>query len=272
MSDLIAGYVRHMQAAALSRNTVRDRTELLKRLDNDLPMGLERATVEELADWLSRDGWSTQTRATYYGHLAGFFRWACDPRSPRLDYDPSCALARPRVRRRAPRPVTDEELGFVLANTTGWHHLAAILAAYAGLRACEIATIARHDITEETITVLGKGDAEFVLPTHPEVWRAVRDFPAGRLVEQLHGRQLTPNGVSIRFGEWMRRLGRPGICLHRLRHWYGTNLLNHGADLRTVQELMRHASPSTTAIYTQITDRQRKIAVSALPVLAPTLS
>lgn len=269
MSDLIAGYARHMRAAALAQNTIRDRTEFLRRIDDALPMGLERATTEELADWLAGADdteWCAQTKSTYHGHVCGFFRWACDPRNPQLDFDPTAGLSRPRVPRRKPRPVSDEELEYVLTNTTGLWQFAATCAAYAGLRACEVATVRKEDITEETITLVGKGNKDEIIPTHPLIWRAVRDFPPGRLSTHIKGREVDAQYVSIQFGAHMRRRhGRPGLTLHRLRHWFGTNLLRLGADLRTVQELMRHADPATTAVYTLITDRQRRTAIRALP-------
>lgn len=270
MDDLIAGHIRHIRAAGHARTTVFYREELLRRLDRDLPMGLERATIEELEDWLCRDGWTAKTRATYHEHVAAFYRWACDPKNPRLDYDPSAGLTRPRAPKRAPKPVTDEELADVLTLTTGFWHLAAVLAAYAGLRCCEISTIRREEITEEIITVQGKGGREDTLPTHDAIWRLVRDFPGGSVATHVHGRPVTAQYISALWPRHVTRAtGRKGISLHRLRHWYATNLLSHGADLRTVQELCRHASPATTAIYTKITDRQRRIAVATLPVLAP---
>lgn len=275
MSDLIAGYVRHMKAAAMSRNTVRDREELLHRLDRDLPMGLERATVEELADWLARDGWSPKTRATYYETIRAIFKWATDPRSPILDYDPSASLARPKVYRNAPKPITEDEMRRVLDRTSGFWQLSAILAGYAGARCCEVAAISREDITEDSTRFHGKGGKVAAVPTHPLLWRAVRAFPRGSLAEQHFGRPVSAAYVSAMFARRAAQAGLTGVTLHRLRHRFATILLmprelgGCGADLRTVQELMRHASPQVTSIYTQITDRQRQIAVAALPIFAP---
>lgn len=277
MSDLIAGYVRHMKAAALSRNTIRDREELLRRIDRDLPMGIERATVEELADWLGRDGWAAKTRLTYYEGIRALFQWATDPRNPTIDYDPSASLARPHVYRNAPHPVTEEEMATILQRAEGFWRIAALLASHEGARACEVAAVAREDITEENILFHGKGGKLAAVPTHELVWRAVRDFPPGPIAKHMLGRTVPANYVSLTFPRHVRqKTGLVGMNLHRLRHRFATILLTardlggSGADLRTVQELMRHSNPTVTAIYTQITDRQRKIAVSALPVLTPT--
>jgi integrase len=274
MTDLLTAHERYCRAASLADNTITDRMRILRRINEDLPLGLEQATTEELAHWLSGGDegvrWSPQTKATYYGHLTGFYRWACDPRNPILDYDPSLALARPHVKKRAPRPVSDTEAGYVLNHTVGFWRLASHLAAYAGLRAHECAKVNREDITPETITILGKGGVDAVLPTHPAIWELVEPLPAGNLAVLLHGRYVSGGYVSAQYGVYLRKYHkRKGITLHRLRHWYATNLLKLGADLRTVQELMRHADPGTTAIYTQITDRQRQMAIAALPTLAP---
>jgi integrase/recombinase XerC len=283
MNDLIADHVRHIRPRLARATTVVDREELLRRMDRDLPMGLVRATVEELEDWLAgpdasdptehRKPWCAKTRATYIEHVTAFFTWACDPRNPRADYNPAATLMRPKVYRKAPRPITQEELDQLLVVTNGFWYFATIMAAGAGLRACEIATVKREEITKDTITVAGKGGKVEALPTHEDIWRLVEPFPAGPIAPYLLGRPATACYVSNQWARTVRRLlGRPGITLHRLRHFYATHMLAEGADLRTVQELMRHSSPATTAIYTQITDRQRRSAIHTLPAFTPTPS
>lgn len=281
MTDLIADHVRHIKPRLARETTVVDREELLRRMDRDLPMGLVRATVEELEDWLAgpdpndpnekRKPWCAKTRSTYIEHVTAFFAWACDPRHPRADYNPAATLRRPKVHRRAPRPVKQHELDQILTATNGFWHWASIMASKAGLRACEIATIDREEITQEDLSVLGKGGKYDVLPTHPDIWRLVEHFPAGPIAPFLLGRPVTPGYVSNQWARTVRRLtGQQGVALHRLRHYFGTELLRAGADLRTVQELMRHSSPATTAIYTQIVDRQRRSAIHTLPAFTST--
>jgi site-specific recombinase XerD len=77
------------------------------------------------------------------------------------------------------------------------------------------------------------------------------------------GGHVTGKSVSAIIGNAMRRAGISGTP-HSLRHWTGTTLLDDGADLRTVQELLRHKSVATTQIYTKVSDDRRTAAVNRL--------
>jgi integrase len=272
MSDLIEPHLRHLRARGFARNTIEDRAKVLRRLDADLPLGIEEATVDELEDWLvgpdpveqpDLKPWSNQTKATYQAHIKGFYEWGHD--SGHLDWNPAATLKRPKVPRTMPRPVSTDELKRLIQQCDEPYRLWVILAAYEGLRAFEIATIRREDITEDLTTVRGKGGKNAVVPTHEMVWRAVRHLPPGPLVPRKP--PATGDHISKRFGEYLReKLEIHGITLHRMRHWLGTTALRECKNLRVVQGLLRHSSPSTTAIYTEITDEERRTAIAALPV------
>lgn len=272
MSDLIEKHLRRLTAWGWSEETIKDRRKLLRRLDRDLPFGLEEATADELEDWLARFT-SNQTKATYYGHIVGFYTWACGE-DGYLDFNPAASLRRPKVPAGVPNPVTDDELAEVLSRAEEPFRTWLYLAAYAGLRPVEIAKLERKDVTEHTITVRGgKGGKNAAIPTHALIWAIVKDRPAGRITRQKTGGPCTADYISARCGDYLRRLGIHGIGCRRLRHWYATTALLNTHDLRIVQGLMRHSSPTTTAVYTQITDGQRRSAVDSLPVLgAPTSS
>jgi integrase/recombinase XerC len=282
MTDLIAAYERHMKAAGLAEDTtIMDRVTVLHRIDDTLPVGLARATTDQLAGWLAgprrtpgkRRGWCRQTKATYYGHMAGFFAWLYDDsngRQPPPGYNPVAGLTRPRVPPGLPHPATDAEVAYALTHARPPWLTYVTLAAYAGLRASDIAWLNTWDILEGgNITVQGKGDRTRAIPTHPLVWAAVAQLPTGLIARPVAGRPAGPDDISGGTGRYLRRIGMRDVTLRRYRHWFATTTLRLFGDLRIVQELLGHSSPSTTAIYTLITDEQRRTAVAALPTLAP---
>lgn len=279
MTDFIALHATHCRAAGLSPVTIRDREELLRRLDAELPVGLIEATTEELSDWLARPNWAAETKRTYYTHIVGFFRWISDPdRAVGIDRDPSAGLIRPKVARHLPKPVTDDEVRQALTDLPRPWSLYVRLAAYAGLRAAEIAQLDRRDVTEADIHIKGKGGRARSVPTHPDLWRCMRLMPRGPIALLGSGLVMRADQMSSRSIRQLTLIGMFDVTLHRFRHWYATMLLRPqllggaGADLLTVSQLMGHSTPTTTAIYAQIADEQRRIAVAALPVLAPTPS
>lgn len=261
MSDLIDAHLAHLTAGSYAGTTITKRGELLRRVDRDLPYGIDGATVEELAAWLAEHGRSPAAKHNYFHHLRGYYIWATDERNPHLDYDPSASLARPKVPAGVPKPVTDDELHQALERSEALWVRLILLAAKSGLRCCELATINRADITEADIRVRGKGGRTRLVPTDPQVWASVKDQPRGPLV------QRNANWISRNALYHFEEIGLRGVTMHRFRHWFATTLLLNGVDLLTVSKLLGHASPKVTAIYCQISDGQRRSAIAALPAL-----
>lgn len=278
MTHLIASHLTHCRAASYSLVTVRDRGEVLRRLEADLPCGLAYATIDELQDWLTQhslpediEPWCDETRRTYYKHIVGFYR---DPLiAEQIGFDPSAGLIRPKATVYLPKPVTDDELTYALTQLPRpWCTYIAI-AAYAGLRAGELAKLDRRHITEQAILVdRGKGNKSRNVEMSEHLWPRVRLLPPGPIALLGSGRVMTGDQMSARARYRLDQIGLPEVTLHRFRHWFGTNLVAAGVNLLTVSELMGHANPNTTKIYALITSEQRRLAVNALPALAPTPS
>jgi len=265
MSVLIELHLTHLRAAGRSPATIRDRSRLLLAADKALPYGIDAPTTEELTEFLATPGWSTWTRCTYFGHLVGFYDWATAGDQPYLSLNPAKTLTRPKCPDSDPDPVTDDELDQALARSPERWQDIITCAAYAGLRAGEIARLRREHINQEFVTVwYGKGGRTLKVPTHAEIWRRFVDRPPGLLVPDRNG------AVAVRMSADARRhfdtIGMPTLHLHRFRHWFATMLLRQGNDIRTVQTLMRHKSLQTTAAYLLVADEQRRLAISTLPV------
>lgn len=261
MPNLIDGYADYARASGYSQATVHVRTMILRKAFRELRCDPLTVTSSQLVGWLAKSGWSVNTRAQYVSHFKTFFAWAVEF-DHRTD-NPALKLKRPRVPIGVPRPVSD--LADVLARTDGHLRLAVTLAAFAGCRAADVARLRREDITADAIRIVkGKGGKDALVPTHPAVWALVKDLHPGPLVFDRLGRPATPVWVSERVANWFDRHGLPEITLHSFRHSFATNLLDGGANLRVVQELMRHASIATTQVYTAVTDAQKVSAVAAL--------
>jgi site-specific recombinase XerD len=154
------------------------------------------------------------------------------------------------------------------------------LAYAAGLRAEEIINL---DVTDadpdaEQVRVLGKGSKTRVVPAGEPAWRAISAYiergrpalsqdPERALFISKTGKRLSTSDVRRRLAAWVRRAAvQGGVTPHTLRHSFATHLLEGGADLRAIQELLGHASISTTQTYTRVeSGRLKKVYALAHP-------
>ena len=233
------------------------------------------ATRDDLTAWLGEmvgpDGEPVMrsTKATYRAHLRAFYGWLLD--TDRRDDDPSDRLPTPRVPRGIPHPLTPTEVVAVLgacADSRAWQTRAYItLAAFAGLRAHEIAKVRGEDFRGDEIRVTGKGGVVSTVPMVPIIARLAETmpragwwFPSGSAAGHVHR-----CSVSSAIQRAFQRAGVQAVP-HALRHHYCTQVLrSSGGDLRTTQRAARHASPATTAIYTQVADETLIRAVFGIP-------
>lgn len=270
MSDLIPRHLKHLRAGGRCRTTIYERGRLLERVDEGLPWGVDDADGDEITDWFGADHtaeWSVATRAVYWNHLDCYYKWGVA--YGELSINPMQHLIRPPHAKHLPDPVTNDELELAVERSPDqpWQ-TATMLAAYAGLRCCEIVLCRREDITEESVTVRrGKGDKPRVVDTSPVLWGYVKDRPTGALVVGKLGRPLAASTLTQEQHKHWVRVGLSEVHMHRFRHWFATSLLRQGADIRTVQELLGHASLTSTQIYTQVVSETKRAAVRLLPSL-----
>lgn len=265
---LITGWRTYQLAQSLSTRTVTERTAAVLRLGSWLGTDPAAATTEQLMEWLAaHDDWSHATRATYFGHLRAFYGYL-HRQGLRAD-DPTALLGKPKRPRAIPHPISDEHLPRLLA-TSMWKttRTMILLAALAGLRVHEIAKVRGESVDLEgmTLRVKGKGGHVATLPLHPLLADEAKGYPRSGWwfpSPTREGRPILGQSVSNRITEVMRRAGVPGSA-HSLRHWFGTTLVDGGADLRVAQELLRHQSLATTQIYVQTSDRRKVEGIEGL--------
>jgi integrase/recombinase XerD len=201
--------------------------------------------------------------------------------------DPAEGVARPRVPRNLPRPLTVDEVAALVAapgedGTVGLRDRAILETLYgAGLRISELVALDVDDVDleEGSVRAVGKGSRERVVPLGRYAVQALEAYitrlrpalagPASRgaLFLNRRGGRLTRQGTTNIIKASARRAGiRRRVTPHMLRHSFATHLLEGGADVRVVQELLGHANLATTQIYTLVTeDRLRDVYFTSHP-------
>ncbi len=201
--------------------------------------------------------------------VRSFFRYMVEREE--LDQNPADLISSPRRPRRLPRLMRKEDVATLLERIPADTPLelrdrALFELAYScGLRCEEIVNLDLHavDFDAEELRVVGKGSKTRIIPVGEPAQRAIERYLergrpqlAGRFAEPAlfvskSGRRLSPSDVRRRLLAWVRHAGLAGgVSPHSLRHSFATHLLEGGADLRTIQELLGHASVSTTQVYT----------------------
>lgn len=225
------------------------------------------ATPENIVAYVGRPHLSRTTAHTYHTHLHAYFKWLVLV-GLRED-DPTVRVPAPKRVRGMPRPITATEAKRLLETVNRRKtRMMILLAMFAGLRAHEIAKVRGEEIDrdERTIIVTGKGGTTQMIPLHEKIAEAAVSFPAaGYWFPSTSGAgPIRRHAVGTTVANVMRRAGITEGGVHRLRHWYGSELSRAGVDLRVVQELMRHASIQSTQIYTHVDDSRRRAGIELL--------
>jgi integrase/recombinase XerC len=244
------------------------------------PPGLNDLAALKTGDfraWLSRlamDGLIGASRARKLAAVRNLFRWM--DRSGRLHNPAIAALATPKVLRPVPRPLTEIDADRFLDEAEqdredpwiGKRDRALFTLLYGcGLRISEALGLARKEAPlGDTLRVIGKGRKERMIPVLPAVNEAMRAYldicpftlaPDGPLFVGVRGKRLNPGIAQHQMQRLRGLMGLPDSATpHALRHSFATHLLADGGDLRAIQDLLGHASLSTTQRYTDVESEQ----------------
>lgn len=265
LTGALEEWVSVMTGARRSLRTINERLLIIKALArNSDPLTCDWLSVSV---FLGNPQWARSTARTYFDALAAWFKWL--KVVGYRDDNPMLALPRPTVKRGIPRPVTTAQLAKVL-ETVNRHRTRTmiILAAYQGLRVHEIAKVRGQDVRNDRLRVVGKGDTDIDIPLHKLVKYEAQFYPRiGYWFSSYdqHTQPVTAKNVSRVISDTMRRAGVDATA-HQLRHWTATSMLDGGAGIETVAEVLRHANLSNVMIYTRVNDAKRRAAIDGLPV------
>lgn len=232
-----------------------------------------RLTTQSMRAWMAHErgrGLSARSLARALSAVKGFVSWSAE----RDGFDPSAVLMTrsPRFKSKLPRPLAEDAARTVIdtvevQSKDGWmgaRDTAVLTLLYGcGLRISEALSLTGADMPlKETLRIVGKGGKERVVPVIPAAREAVAEYlrlcpfefsPEAAVFRGARGGPLAARQVQKVMAATRAQLGLPASATpHAMRHSFATHLLNAGGDLRAIQELLGHASLSTTQAYTAV--------------------
>lgn len=245
-------------------------------------------SVAELRGYLGdrqRLGDAPRTLAAHLSAIRSLYRWLNIEEI--IDKDPAAALQSPKLPSTLPIVLSTSQLDLLFdavdGSTPGGVRDGTMLELLiaSGARISELARLCLNDFnrSHQVLRLLGKGSKERIVPLYNKAFDSLDIYVRQArltLLEKAHcsqsdtnrlfisdrGRPMDAAALRRRFDMLVRKAGLPaGITPHTMRHTYATELLEGGADLRSVQELLGHSSLSTTQIYTHVSPERLRTAI-----------
>jgi len=253
-------------------------SDALTRLEQRLRQ-VDAMVIRGFLTHLDGFGYSPATTARKIATLRSFYKWML--KRGEVQTNPMLLIRTPKQTKRLPKAITVEQVEKLLSapdnrDTLGARDRAILETLYStGVRVSELVDLNRNDLdqTGQTLHIRGKGKKERIVPLGSHAIAAIRHYltllepdqrfaslrqrsltdPAIPLFVNKNGGRLSTRSVRRKLDKYLKACGLdPSISPHTLRHSFATHLLDNGADLRSVQELLGHQSLSTTQIYTHL--------------------
>ncbi len=287
MSAEIADYLDHLaKERDVSPNTVRAYTRDLREFVDFLSryyggsewswQGVDRIAMRAFLGQLSKRGLGKRSMARILSAIRSFYKYL--HRNEIVDANPARAVGAPRLEKYLPGYLDRAQIDllFQMAEVRAWEgkfvdvrNLAILELFYStGMRLSELQGLSRGDldVVSQQVKVRGKGRKERIIPLGDHAALSIRNYESKRdellravgpkgdrnaLFLSKNGKRIGVRAVQKAVTGFLRQIDEDaGLSVHSLRHTFATHLLDAGADLRAVQELLGHSSISTTQIYT----------------------
>lgn len=279
--QFLAEYLEYIEIEkGLSSNTIdayrRDLSDFLdfcaEKFGIDEVSDIKRNHINSYILKLREHDFTPRSVVRKIASLRGFFKWMCA--NEFIKSNPALSIEQPKLPKRLPKVMTVEEVSQILSsNLNATEALILELLYGCGLRVSELVNLKLNniDINSKYIQCYGKGSKERIVPFGKKAQSALKKYLKQRdliiLKNKLSDTKilfLKDDGKSVTRQDIYNFIRTQGekihkhISPHTLRHSFATHLLENGADLRVVQELLGHSDVSTTQLYTHITKKRLK--------------
>ena len=276
MYEIISQYLEYLELEkGLSPNTVdayrRDLYDFSDSITVSELTDIDRTTINSYIRLLKEKRLASTSITRKIASLRGFFKWTTSMNI--LEKNPASTLEQPKIPQRLPKVISLKEIETMLKSDLTPLQSVIIEFLYScGLRVSELTNLKLSDIdiSAKYVRCFGKGSKERIIPIgvyainvlkkylpHRELIIKRENLVTKKLLITDSGREITRQDI-YNFIHNQGKLIHKNISPHTLRHSFATHLLENGADLRVVQELLGHSDVSTTQLYTHISKKRLK--------------
>lgn len=274
MIQTIGEYLEYLELEkGLSPNTIEAYKCDLSQFSSGIEdiNSVDRMTVNSFVRMLRERRLAPTSVMRKIASLRGFFKWAAS--TGVIEKNPASTLEQPRVPQRLPKVVSIKEIEDMLhSNLSPLEHVMMELLYSCGLRVSELVNLKINDIdlASKYVRCFGKGSKERIIPIGETAKNIVKEYLPERELLIKKYNLTTKKLLILENGRFINRqdvynfvhargkMIHKNISPHTLRHSFATHLLENGADLRIVQELLGHSDVSTTQLYTHISKKRLK--------------
>ena len=256
----------------LSSNTIeaygRDIESFIEFIENKEPDDISRADLYDFIKHLRSKNYAPSSVTRKIASIKGWFRWL--KINEKIKKDPSIALESPKIPQKLPKVISTQEMDKIFSSQLNTTEQAIFELLYGcGLRVSELTNleVKNIDLSSKILRCFGKGSKERIVPIGEKAKKAILKYLELRnLYPDNNSKKLFLNNKGQEISrqkvyELSQKVGKiinKHISPHVFRHSFATHLLENGADLRVVQELLGHSSVSTTQLYTHVSKKRLK--------------
>ena len=276
MNEYIDKYLDYLKyERKLSDNTYKSYHDNLKKFNEYFKdKNILILDTNEIRDFLYQEGINPRTRAHYLTVINSFYNYLVN--NDIILNLPTQTIKLPKLEKKLPEYLTIEEVdklfSIIPTKATDYRNVAMLETIYAtGMRVSELTNLklSNIDFDEMIVRVVGKGSKERIIPINNSAFNALKEY----ILEHRNYLLKTNDSDYVFINNFGKKISRQGffkiikklckenginknVSPHTLRHSFATHLLNHGADLRSIQELLGHSDISTTQIYTHLSNEK----------------
>lgn len=273
--QLLSEYLEYLEIEkGLSENTIeayrRDLGDFLDFCNAEVEE-IQRSHINGYIRNLREKEYSATSVMRKIASLRGFFKWLCA--SEICKTNPTLTLEQPKIPKKLPKVMTIQEIESILKENLNKQERVIVELLYGcGLRVSELVNLKVNDfdLKAKYLQTTGKGSKDRIVPLGSKAIEAIKNYIPKRdfLLKKYHiesknllinekGKNITRQDIYNFIKEQGKKIHKH-ISPHTLRHSFATHLLENGADLRIVQELLGHSDVSTTQLYTHISKKRLK--------------